>query len=348
MKASFVSSSSMQTSLRLTISQTQTKLTQASLEATTGTYSDIGASLGSGASKSVDLTSAISQADAFKSSNSVVSLRMEASQAALSSIQDAGDTLVSNLTALQSGQDSTSVAVALQAATDTMSQLISTANGAVNGEYLFGGINVDTQPLTDQSEAVTDTIVTALGNYATSLGKSVNELTGDEMDSFITDTVEPMFSESAWTDPDSGWSTASSTNMTSRVSSSETITSSTNANSEGMRYLALSSIVVSALFSQDLGADAQSTVASKAITYAAQGTSSLVTQQSQLGLSQERLEKANDALDAQSSLLQGSLVDLQGVDTSEASTLVNTLQTQLETAYTLVSKLQSMSLVNYL
>ena len=348
MKTSFVSSSAMQNTLRLTISQSQSKLLQASTKATTGTYSDLGAAIGSGAAKSVNFTSALNQVASFQSTNAIVSLRMDASQTALARVQDAGDSLVSNLTALQASQDSTSIAVALQAATDTLSQLISTGNTAVNGEYLFAGTNVDNQPLSDQSSSVTDTIVSALGDYATSLGKQVNELTGDEIGTFITDTVEPMFSESAWSDPDSGWSTASSTNMTSRISASETITSSTNANSEGMRYLALASVVVSALFGQDLSASAQSTVASKAITYAAQGTSALVTAQSQLGLSQERVEKANDALDAQTTLLQVSLVDLQGVDTYEASTLVNELQTQLETAYTLVSKLQSLSLVNYL
>ena len=112
--------------------------------------------------------------------------------------------------------------------------------------------------------------------------------------------------------------------------------------------LALASVVISSLFGQDLGADAKSAVASKAISYASQATSGIVTQQSQLGLSQERLEKANDALDARSTLYQGNLVDLQGVDVYEASTLVNQLQTQLETAYTLVSKLQQLSLVNYL
>ncbi|ACI58706.1 flagellar hook-associated 3 family protein (plasmid) [Rhizobium leguminosarum bv. trifolii WSM2304] len=348
MKASFVSSSAMQNVLRLTISQSQTKLQQASTEATTGTYADIGVSLGAGTAKTISLTSAIDQAASFQTSNAVVELRMDASQTALSSLKDAGDSLVSNLTALQASQDTTSIAVALQTAGSTISQLISTANTSVNGEFLFGGTNLDSQPLTDQSSTVSDTIVTALGDYATGLGKDVNELTGDEIGTFITGTVEPMFSESGWTDASAGWSTASSTDMTSRISSSETITSSTNANSEGMRYLALASVVVSALFGQDLSSDAQSTVATKAIGYAAQATSGIVTQQSQLGLSQERLEKANDALDAQSSLLQGKLVDLQGVDAYEASTLVNQLQTQLETAYTLVSKLQGLSLVNYL
>jgi flagellar hook-associated protein 3 FlgL len=157
-----------------------------------------------------------------------------------------------------------------------------------------------------------------------------------------------MFSEAAWTDPTTGWSKASSQNMTSRISNSEVVESSTNANSEGMRYFALATVVTSALMGQSLSTDAMSAVSSKAITYTTRATSGIVTQGSQLGLSQERVEKANDALDAQANIMQTKLVDIQGVDPYEASTLVKTLETQLETAYTIVSKIQQLSLVNYL
>jgi len=348
MKSSFISSSAIQNAMRLTIRQSQKQLVSSSLEATTGVYADIGASLGSGAAKSVNFTSEISRITALKGSNSVVSARLEASQLGLDSMKTAGDALVSKLTALQGSQDTTSITVATQSASDALSQLMDTGNSMLNGEYLFSGINTDVQPLKDQSATVTANITAALGTYATGLGKTVGELTGTEMETFITGTVEPMFSEASWTDPTTGWSSASNQNMTSRISNSEVVTSSTNANSEGMRYFALASITVSALAGQGLSADALGTVTKKAIGYAAQATTGIVTQASQLGLSQERVEKANDALDAQSSILQNKLVDLQGVDTSEASTLVNTLQTQLETAYTIVSKIQQLSLVNYL
>lgn len=334
--------------MRLTIRQTQKQLITSSLEATTGVYADIGASLGSGAAKSVNFTSEISRIAALKGSNSVVSGRLEASQLGLDSMKKAGDALVSKLTALQGSQDKTSITVAMQSAGDALSQLMDTGNTMLNGEYLFSGINTDVQPLKDQSATVTANITAALGTYAASLSKTVGELTGPEMETFITGTVEPMFSEASWTDPTTGWSSASNQNMTSRISNSEVVTSSTNANSEGMRYFALASITVSALAGQGLSADALGKVTSKAIGYAAQATTGIVTQASQLGLSQERVEKANDALDAQSNIIQNKLVDLQGVDTSEASTLVNTLQTQLETAYTIVSKIQQLSLVNYL
>jgi flagellar hook-associated protein 3 FlgL len=189
------------------------------------------------------------------------------------------------------------------------------------------------------------------------------------MQNFMTTFVEPMFLQDtiptpypptsapapvpplaytatppAWGD----WSSASNQNMTSRISNSEVITSSTNANSDGMRYLAMATVMTNALIDQGLGSDAMDAVSDQAIGYAAQSTTGLVTQQSQLGLSQERVTKANDALDAQASILNNKVVDLQGVDPAEASTLVKSLQTQLEAAYTIVSKIQQLSLVNYL
>ncbi|MCW1412064.1 flagellar hook-associated family protein [Rhizobium sp. 1AS11] len=348
MKSSFISSSAIQNAMRLTIRQAQNQMTKATMEATTGVYADIGVSLGGNAARSVDFSREVDRIASIKSSNSLVTARMESSQLGLSKMKDVGDGLVSKLTALQGSHDPGSITVAIQSATSALSTMMDTANTMVNGEYLFSGINTDVQPLTDKTTATSADIVTALNTYATGLGKSVSDLTGTEMETFITTTVEPMFTEAAWTDPTTGWSQASSQNMTSRISNSEVIESSTNANSEGMRYFALASVMTSALLGQGLSSDAMSTVSKQAISYTTKATSGLVTQASQLGLSQERVKKSNDALDAQSNIIKNKLVDLQGVDPYEASTLVKTLETQLETAYTIVSKIQQLSLVNYL
>jgi len=348
MKSSFISSSAIQNAMRLTIRQGQNQMTKATMEATTGVYADIGVSLGGNAARSVDFSREVDRIDTIKSSNSLVTARMESSQLGLSKMKDVGDGLVSKLTALQGSHDPGSITVAIQSATSALSTMMDTANTMVNGEYLFSGINTDVQPLTDQTTATSADIVTALNTYATGLGKGVSDLTGDEMETFITTMVEPMFSEANWTNATTGWSQASSQNMTSRISNSEVIESSTNANSDGMRYMALASVMTSALLGQDLSSDAMSTVSKQAISYTTKATSGLVTQASQLGLSQERVKKSNDALDAQSNIIKNKLVDLQGVDPYEASTLVKTLETQLETAYTIVSKIQQLSLVNYL
>jgi len=348
MKSSFISSSAIQNAMRLTIRQAQNQMTKATMEATTGVYADIGVSLGGNAARSVDFSREVDRIASIKSSNSLVTARMESSQLGLSKMKDVGDGLVSKLTALQGSHDPGSITVAIQSATSALSTMMDTANTMVNGEYLFSGINTDVQPLTDKTTATSAAIVTQLNTYATGLGKAVSDLTGAEMSTFITTTVEPMFNQAAWTNSTTGWSQASSQNMTSRISNSEVIESSTNANSEGMRYFALASVMTSALLGQNLSSDAMSTVSKQAISYTTKATSGLVTQASQLGLSQERVKKSNDALDAQSNIIKNKLVDLQGVDPYEASTLVKTLETQLETAYTIVSKIQQLSLVNYL
>ncbi|EJT02696.1 flagellar hook-associated family protein [Rhizobium sp. CCGE 510] len=348
MKSSFISSSAIQNAMRLTIRQAQNQMTKATMEATTGVYADIGVSLGGNAARSVDFSRETDRIDSIKASNSLVTARMESSQLGLSKMKDVGDGLVSKLTALQGSHDPGSITVAIQSATSALSTMMDTANTMVNGEYLFSGINTDVQPLTDKTTATSAAIVTQLNTYATGLGKAVSALTGTEMSTFITTTVEPMFSQANWTNATTGWSQASNQNMTSRISNSEVIESSTNANSEGMRYMALASVMTSALLGQNLSSDAMSTVSKQAITYTTKATSGLVTQASQLGLSQERVKKSNDALDAQSNIIKNKLVDLQGVDPYEASTLVKTLETQLETAYTIVSKIQQLSLVNYL
>ena len=348
MKSSFISSSAIQNAMRLTIRQAQNQMTKATMEATTGVYADIGVSLGGNAARSVDFSREVDRIASIKASNSLVTARMESSQLGLSKMKDVGDGLVSKLTALQGSHDPGSVTVAIQSATSALSTMMDTANTMVNGEYLFSGINTDVQPLTDKTTATSAAIVTQLNTYATGLGKAVSDLTGAEMSTFITTTVEPMFNQAAWTNSTTGWSQASSQNMTSRISNSEVIESSTNANSEGMRYFALASVMASALLGQNLSSDAMSTVSKQAISYTTKATSGLVTQASQLGISQERVKKSNDALDAQSNIIKNKLVDLQGVDPYEASTLVKTLETQLETAYTIVSKIQQLSLVNYL
>jgi len=348
MKSSFISSSAIQNAMRLTIRQAQNQMTKATMEATTGTYADIGVSLGGYAAKSIDFTREVDRIKSIKLSNALVDARMESAQTGLTKMKTAGDSFLSKLTALQSSHDPGSITVAIQSATSALSTMMDTSNSMVNGEYLFAGINTDIQPLTDKTTATSAAIVTELNAYAVTLGKPVKEITSDEMKTFIETKVEPMFSEAAWTDPTTGWSKASSQNMTSRISNSEVVESSTSANSEGMRYFALATVVTSALMGQDLSTDAMSAVSSKAITYTTRATTGIVTQASQLGLSQERVEKANDALDAQANIMQTKLVDIQGVDPYEASTLVKTLETQLETAYTIVSKIQQLSLVNYL
>ncbi|MGV1834852.1 flagellar hook-associated family protein [Rhizobium rhizogenes] len=352
MKLSFISSTAIQNSMRQTIRQAQNEMTDASTEATTGVYADIGVSLGSGTASSVNLTRDVTRIDSILSSNSVVNQRMTSSQTALSDMSSQAQKFMDQLVALRGNSDDSSIQLTQQTATATMSSFVADANTMVNGEYLFAGTNTDVQPMTDNSTAATTAIQSALDDYATaqypgaaSTAEAVSNLTGDQMKDFITNVAEPLVtSDSSWSD----WSSASDQNMSSRISNSEVIESSTNANATGMRYLALSTTVANALMGQGLSQDALNAVTDQATSYARQAIDGLNNQASQLGLSQARLTDANTSLNAQKTIINTNISDLTGVDAYEASTKVNSLQTQLETAYTIVSKIQQLSLVNYL
>jgi len=354
MKLSFISSQAIQNSMRQTIRQAQNEMTSASTEATTGVYADIGVALGSGTSTSVNLTREVSRIDSILGSNSVANQRMTLSQTAMTDMGTQAQKLMDQLVALRGSTDSNSIALTQQVATSSLSSVIASGNTMVNGEYLFAGTNTDVQPMTDNSAATNADIQSKLTAYANGLYPSptppqtaIGSLTGAQMKSFITTTVEPMFtSDSGW----ASWSSASDQNMTSRISNSEVIETSTNANSTGMRYMALASTVANALTGTTpaLSQDAQNAVTDQAISYSRQAIDGLNNQASQLGLSQSRLTDANTTLNAQKTILNTNIGDLTGVDPYEASTKVNSLQTQLETAYTIVSKIQQLSLVNYL
>ena len=111
MKSSFISSSAIQNAMRLTIRQAQNQMTKATMEATTGTYADIGVSLGGYAAKSIDFTREVDRIKSIKLSNALVDARMESAQTGLDKMKKAGDGFLSKLTALQSSHDPGSITV---------------------------------------------------------------------------------------------------------------------------------------------------------------------------------------------------------------------------------------------
>ena len=70
--------------------------------------------------------------------------------------------------------------------------------------------------------------------------------------------------------------------------------------------------------------------------------------QAEIGGSQNRVELANESLEARKSVLTISISDLEGVDQYEASTRVTGLETLLETSYALTVRISRLSLLNYL
>src|ERR1044072_35743 len=119
MKLSFIESRAIPNSMRQTIRQAQKLMTSASTEATTGVYADIGVSLGSGTTQSVNLTGHVSRIDSILSGKSIVNRRITSSPTALSQMASQAQKFMDQLVALRGNSDDSSIALTQQTATAT-------------------------------------------------------------------------------------------------------------------------------------------------------------------------------------------------------------------------------------
>jgi len=325
--------------MQSTVSSAMTEITKLQDEAVTGTYSDVGLELGTRTSTSLDYSRESSRLQSVIDANSFAETRMQGSQLALTNISNAGQTLLDALTALSGNSDVNSLKVSADSAMSVLENFVSYANTAVNGEHLFSGTATDVQTFDDDFIArVTQDLNDAFTAFRG--GTAAKDITADQMSQFLSD-YETSFDWASWTN-------ASDSVMTTRISSSETVATSTSANSEGFKNLVLASVIASQLTNAGLESGALSVVSRKATQYAGSAISGVTAQQSALGLSQERIGKANTYMSNQITIIDTQLTGLVGVDTEEASVRLSTLLNQVETSYTITSRILGMSLADYI
>lgn len=367
MKTSFISSLAMQNSMRSTILKAQLEMTNLNTELTTGKHADLGVTLGANTARSLDLNRDVDRLSSLVSVNSIATQRLKSSQAALDGMAKAAQEIQKVLV-----PNTSSAAPTLATVAKTISNAFNTftgfANTAVSGEFLFSGINTDVKPIDDYFaegstlKAAYEVELNAFMAAQTPAVGNIADLSKDQAAAFMT-RIEGVFNGTTpvtnppHSDLTAGqnydfWTTygskASDTNMTSRISQNEVVETSTNSNSHGMRYFAMTAMTAMTFLDDKVPSDVRELVATRSVTNIGTVISGLNQQQSQLGLSESRVSKANDSLAAQKKIIETHLLDIEGIDTYEVKTRLDLLQQQIEIAYSLTSRLQKMSLVNYL
>lgn len=350
MKTSFISSLAIQNAMRLTINRTQSEIASLQREVVTGRHDDIGVSLGSSAGRSVTLNRDVARLQTIRDSNSIVTQRLSASQSALNLMADNAQDMLEAFIAVTGTDDRVRLRIAKQELTDALDAFTSAANTSSNGEFIFSGINTDTKPLdnylapTSPAKAAFDTAFLGYFGFNQS-SPAAAAITTAQMDDFLTNTLEPMFSGPAW---NADWSAASDTNVTSRISRTELVESTTNTNTSGVRSFALAAVIGLELLDSPVSSEVRALVNSRAIQHAGEAVTGVDNVRSKLGVAENRVSKANTALEAQIKIVKLHLGDLEGVDAYEASTRMNSLLAQVETSYQLTSRIQRLSLTDFL
>lgn len=350
MKTSFVSSYATQNSMRLVVARAQAEIQKLQTEVVTGRFEDIGVELGGQTSNAIMLHRDFEQFTTIKDVNSLVENRLSAAQAGLEQNTASAESMLEALIVAQGASDDTSRSIAVAEIKHALESFTDISNMSSNGEYLFAGINTDVKPVVDYFEAGNAAKTAFDAAFSTHFGftqasPSVSGITGTQMTSFLDTVVEPMFTGADW---NTDWSTASDTNVTSRIAREELIETTVNANEDGFRKFALSATIAYEMFNISLNDEAQSVLVDKAIAFAGEAITGMNDIRTTLGISQNRVAKANELLQVQADLTQIYVSKMEEVDVYEASTRVNALMTQVETSYSITSRIQRLNLIDYL
>lgn len=347
MSANYISTLMLSSSLRYSITNNQAALSKASTEATTGRFADVGLELGATTGGDVTLRADWNFAGQLIDTNGLVAGRLDVTQNRMTELGSTASDFLKDLIAARSTDGGGRIV--LPPASANLQDLIGALNVSYNGSYLFSGINTQNQPITaytagSASKNQVDADFLSTFGFSQS-SPSVSSITPTQMQTFLNTTFDAEFASPAW---NTNWSSATDQVMQSRISTTEIVDTSVSANQTGFRKLAEAYTMMSDLGNINLDQTTFQTVVDKAIGLVGSAITDLATLGGNVGVVQQRLTTATDKLNAQKDILNTQIVGMEKVDPTEASVRVNALQTQIQTALALTSRLQKISLINYL
>lgn len=347
MAATFISSNSISTTLRISASKSQVAIAKGVKEATTGRLDDVGKELGALTGRNVTLRAELTEMDKLVDTNALVGARLEVAQERLSQLIATAQSFQKDLLAARNSANGGSI-IALPAGSN-LGSLLSTLNVSMDGQHLFGGINTGEQPMTpyengSASKTAIDAAFTAAFGFAPGAVGTENILPG-AMETFLDNAFAAEFADPAW---GTNWSSATDQVMRSRISTTQTIDSSASANDIAFRKLAMAYTMLSGLGVDKMNQSTFQAVTDKAMLLVAGSVADLASVGARLGTAQEQTTSATSRLKVQSDIVTKQVNAMENVDPQEASVRVTNLRNQLEMSNALTAQIQKLSILNYL
>ncbi|MCZ7594037.1 MAG: flagellar hook-associated family protein [Hyphomicrobium sp.] len=296
MKTTFISTSAISAATRSSLMKVQQELAEAEKEMTTSRLADVGKSLGFRTSQAISLRQEHSRLTTIIETNTTVSTRLKATQSTLQNLVDNAQDFVGQLLGSRIGG-----ANALGVQTEAESRLegfLDTVNTSFGDGYLFAGVNSDVKPITEyfgiptpaSRQGVANAFLADFG--ITQSDPAVQNISAADMQTFLDTTFADLFNDPSWS---ADWSSASSQNMRNRISTSELIETSTNANEAAFRKLAKAYTMVADLGVENLSQPAFEAVVDQAIRDVNEAIQDLSELQSKLGVAQQLSQRRQRA-----------------------------------------------------
>lgn len=309
---------------------------------------DVGYVLAERLGADLDVRAKLSLIETVDSTNKITLTRVDQTQNALAVISEDVQKLFDVSVASASGQ--ASAEVALTSAREGFKSVISALNTSSHGMFVFGGINTSQTPLEDYystpapaSKAALDAAFLAEFGFAQS-DPAVQTITPAAMENFIDNAFSDLFDLPAWK---MNWSSASDASLTTRTSLTQTIETSVTANEDAIRKVTMAFAMASDLGLEMVNGATFKKIMSRVSGLAGQAIGDLSDLRGSVGATQEHIAKAQERLTVQKGVMQKLIIENESVDATEAAMKVNLLSNQLETAYTLIGRMQNLMLSRY-
>lgn len=344
----YISSAALHASMRSSILSSQQQLADAQKEVSSGTYADLGLTLGATSGQLLGLTAQANQLSAYTTGNGLAGTRLTSTASVLTSLQSTASTFMAMLTTDSTGGGSTTGLPG--SASDNLRALVAGLNTTVDDQAIFGGLNTVTSPIaaydaTSASKTAVDNAFVSTFGFAQT-DPAAASITADQMSAFLTTTFADLYSPASYA---ANWSTATDATQTTEVAPGQTVTSSVSANEAAMRQLAQAYTMVSEFTGAQspLSASAQQAVMKNAIAVTSRGMSDLTDVQATVGGQQNLITTANTLISAQSTLLGERTSELHDSDAYAIKTKIDSLQTQIQASFELTAALKKLSLTDY-
>ncbi|HXW70752.1 MAG TPA: flagellar hook-associated family protein [Methylocella sp.] len=343
-----ISTQSFTSATQQSVSQIQAELADYETEMSTGTYANLGLTLGPSSGEDLSLQSQASVLQTLTTTNQTASTRLSTTQSILQTLQSSAQDLLNDLLEGNSN-NSNAATIQLQGQND-LQGLITSLNSSLGGDYIFAGINTAVAPITDyysagaaNKAAVDNAFTAAFGMSQTD--PNVSSISGASMQNFLDTQFPSLFQGSNWS---TNWSSATNQTLTNQISQAETITTSVTANNPVFQQLAQAYTMAADLGTQNLGASAYQALSSTAQKLLSSAISNLINLQASVGMAQTDITGANNQMSLQTDILSTQIGSLENINTYDVATRITDLQTQIETSYSLTAQLSQLSLVKFL
>lgn len=271
----------------------------------------------------------------YKTATQEAALFADTAQSALEMVGTTIGDVSSATLSVATSRNSSQLLTTSKEAESQFEAVISALNTTVAGKAVFGGTATDRAPLAD-ADTILSAVRTAIAGATT-----VDDIVAAVDDWF--DTPGGGFDTVAYQGSTSG-------TVSFRIGDGNTaelkVTAASSEVRDALKSLALGAMVQTAALSGDI--ESQSKLSQIAGERMLAAQTSVVERRAEIGQAQSRIENASTRNASETSALKLAKAKFSEADPYETATMLEQLQTQLETHYTLTARLSNLTLTNFL